>query len=198
MRVESSGIQFSSIQSLSHVQLFVTPWTVAHHASLSITNSQSLPIESVMPSNLLILCCPLLLLPSIFPSIRVLSNELALCIRWSDYWSFNFSISPSNEYSGLISLLSEELSRIFSSNTIWKYQFFSAQSSLWSDSHICTWLLEKNIALTIWTFVSKMMSLLFNTLPRFVTGFLPRSQHFFFFKFHGCSYYPQWFWSPGK
>ena len=157
-------------------------------------------IEMVMLSNHLMLChCPLLLLPSIFPSIRVLSNELALCIRWSDYWSFNFSISPSNEYSGLISLLSEELSRIFSSNTIWKYQFFSAQSSLWSDSHICTWLLEKNIALTIWTFVSKMMSLLFNTLPRFVTGFLPRSQHFFFFfKFHGCSYYPQWFWSPGK
>ena len=138
-------------------------------------------IKSVMPFSRLILCHPLLLLPSIFPSIRVLSNELALCIRWSDYWSFNFSISPSNEYSGLISLLSEELSRIFSSNTIWKYQFFSAQSSLWSDSHICTWLLEKNIALTIWTFVSKMMSLLFNTLPRFVTGFLPRSQHFFFF-----------------
>ena len=117
-----------------------------------------------MLSNHLMLChCPLLLLPSIFPSIRVLSNELALCIRWSDYWSFNFSISPSNEYSGLISLLSEELSRIFSSNTIWKYQFFSAQSSLWSNSHICTWLLENTVFLTRWTFVGKVMALLFNT-----------------------------------
>ena len=118
--------QFSSVQSLSHVQLFVTPWTVAHHASLSITNSQSLPIESVMPSNLLILCCPLLLLPSIFPSIRVFSNESVLCIRWLKYWSFSFSISPSNEYSGLISLgwtgllslQSKGLSRVFSNTTV--------------------------------------------------------------------------------
>ena len=99
--------EFSSVQSLSHLQLFVTPWTAAHQASLSITNSQSLPklmsIESVMPSNHLILCRPLLLLPSIFPSIRVFSNESVLCIRWPKYWSFSFSISPSNEYSGLIS-----------------------------------------------------------------------------------------------
>ena len=94
-------------QSLSHVWLFVTPWTAAHHTSLSITNSQSLlklmPIESVMPFNHLILCCPLLLLPSIFPSIRVFSNESVVHIRWPKYWSFNFSISPSNEYTGLIS-----------------------------------------------------------------------------------------------
>ena len=96
-----------SVQSLSHVQLFVTPWTAAHQASLSITNSRSLPklmsIESVMPSNHLILCRPLLLLPSIFPSIRVFSNESVLRIRWPKYWSFSFSISPSNDYAGLIS-----------------------------------------------------------------------------------------------
>ena len=98
---------FSSVQSLSRVQLFATPWTTAHQASLSITNSQSPPkpmsIESVMPSNHLILHCPLLLLPSIFPSIRVFSNKSVLHIRWPKYWSFSFSISPSNEYSGLIS-----------------------------------------------------------------------------------------------
>ena len=99
--------QFSSVQSLSHIQLFATPWTAAHQAFLSITNSRSLlklmSIESVMPSNHLILCPPLLLPPSIFPSIRVFSNESILCIRWPKYWSFSFSISPSNDYSGLIS-----------------------------------------------------------------------------------------------
>ena len=109
-------------------------------------------IESLMPSNHLILCHPLLLLPSIFPNIRVFSNESALCIRWLKYWSF--SISPSNENSGLISLgltiliflLSKGLSRVLST-TIWKHQFTGAQPSLWSNSHICTWQLEKNIAL---------------------------------------------------
>ena len=99
--------QCSSVQPLSCVRLFVIPWTAAHQASLSITNSQSLPklmsIESVMPSSHLILCRPLLLLPSIFLSIRVFSNELALCIRWPSYWSFNFNISPSNEHPGLVS-----------------------------------------------------------------------------------------------
>ena len=98
---------FSSVQSLSRIWLFATPWTTAHQASLSITNSQSLPklisIESVMPSNHLILCCPLLLLLSIFTSIRVFSNESALHIRWPKYWSFSFSINPSNEHPGLIS-----------------------------------------------------------------------------------------------
>ena len=97
--------QFSSVQSLSCVRLFVTPWTVAHQASLSVTNSQSLlncmAIDSVMPSNHLILCHPLLLLPSTFPSIRVFSNESFLCIRWTKYWSFSFNINPSNEHSGL-------------------------------------------------------------------------------------------------
>ena len=100
-------VQFSSVQLLSHVQLFVTPWTAACQASLSMTNSQSLPkpmsIELVMSSNHLILCHPLLLLPSIFPSIRVFSNESALCLRWPKYWSFSFNISPSSEHPGLIS-----------------------------------------------------------------------------------------------
>ena len=131
---------FSSVQSLSHVQLFVTPWTAARQACLTITNSLSLlklmSIESVMPSNHLILCHPLLLLPSIFPSIRVFSNESVLRIRWPRYWSF--SISPSNEHSGLISfrmvwlisLQSKGLSRAFSNTTVQKHQFFSAQLSL--------------------------------------------------------------------
>ena len=100
-------MRFSSVQSLSRVQLFATPWIAAHQASLSITNSRNLlklmSVESVMPFNHLILCRPLLLQPSIFPSIRVFSNESALRIRWPKYWSFSFSISPSNEYSGLIS-----------------------------------------------------------------------------------------------
>ena len=145
---------FAIIQLLSHVRLFVSPWTAAHQASLSSTLSQSLlkfmSIELVMPSNHLI-CCLLLLLPSIFPSIKGYSNELALYIRWPKYWSFSFGISPSNEYSGwfplgltgLISLLSKRLSRTFSSITLQKHQFFGAHSSLWSNSHICTWLLEK-------------------------------------------------------
>ena len=133
---------FCSIQSFSHVQLFVTWWTAAWQASLSITNSWSLlkflSIESVMPSNHLILCHPLLLLPSIFPSIRVFSNEPVLCIRGPKYWSFNFSISPSNEHPGLtplgwtgwISLQSKGLSRVFSNTTVQKHQFFSTQLSL--------------------------------------------------------------------
>ena len=103
----SSWCQSNSVQSLSHVQLFVIPWAAARQASLSFTNPRSLlkfmSIKSVMPSNHLVLCHPLLLLPSIFPSIRVFSNESVLCIRWPKYWSFSFSISPSNEYSGLIS-----------------------------------------------------------------------------------------------
>ena len=105
--IQSYHIQFSSVQMLSHVQLFATPWTAARQASLSITNSQSLlklmSIRSMMPSSNLIFCHPLLLLPSIFPSIRVFSNESVLSIRWPKCWSFSFSISPSNEYSGFIS-----------------------------------------------------------------------------------------------
>ena len=131
------------VQSLSHVWLSVTPWTAAHQASLPFTISWSLlkfmSIQLVMPSNHLILCCPLLPLPSIFSSIRVFSNESALSIRWPKYWSFSFSISPSDKYSGLtsfridvISLLSKGLSRAFPSTAIQKHQFFGAQPSLWS------------------------------------------------------------------
>ena len=132
----------SSVQSLSHVRLFATPWTEKHQASLFITNSRSLlklmSIESVMPSNHLILCHPLLLSPSIFPSIRVFSNESVLQIRWPQYWNFSFNISPSNEYqdsfplgwTNLISLQSKGISRVFSNTTVQKHQFFSAQLSL--------------------------------------------------------------------
>ena len=140
--------EFGSVQSLSHARLFVTPWTAACQASLSFTISQSLlklmSIESVMPSNHLILCRPLFLLLSIVPSNSAFSNESALHIRCPKYWSFSFSISPSNEYSGfplgltsLISLQSKELSRIFSI-TVQKHQFFSTQPPVWSNSHIPT------------------------------------------------------------
>ena len=144
---------FSSVQLLSRVRLFVTPWIMAHQASLSITNSQSLPrlmsIESVMPSSHLILCHPLLLLPSIPPSIRVFSNESTLHMRWPKYWSF--SLSPSNEHPGLVSfrmnwldlLAVQGLSRVFSNNRIQKHQFFGTQLSSPSSSHIHTWPLEK-------------------------------------------------------
>ena len=165
---------FSSVQSLSHVQLFVTPksrkgvlWTAACQASLSITNSWSLlklmSIVSVMPSNHLILWRPLFLLPSIFPSIRVFSNESVLCIRWPKYWSSaSASALPMKiqdwfplGLTGLISLQFKGLSRVFSNTTIQKHQFFSAQLSLWFNSHIHTWLLKYYyIALTRPTFVS--------------------------------------------
>ena len=147
--------KFSSVQSLSHVRLFVTPWMAAHQASLSITNSQRLlklmSIESVMPSKHLILCHSLLLWPSIFPSIRVFSNESALHIKWSKYWSFDFSISPSSEHPGMISfsmdcldcLQSKGLSRGFSNTTVQRHQFFGTQLSSQSNSHIHTWPQEK-------------------------------------------------------
>ena len=145
----------SSVQSLSPVWLFVTPRTATYQASLSITNSWSLlklmSIESVMPSSHLILCCSFLLLLSIISSIRVFSSESVIHIRWPEYWNFSFSISPSNEYSGLISLgltglislLSKGLSGVFSNTTVQKHQFFNTQLSLWSNSHIHTWLLKK-------------------------------------------------------
>ena len=143
-------LQFSLVQSLSRVQLFVTPWTAACQASLSITNFQRLlklmSIESVIPSNQLILCRPLHLLPSIFPSIRVFSNESALHIRWPKYWSFSFNISPSNEHPGLISFRMDWLDYLAVQGTLKtllqhhssKHQFFSTQLSLWSNSHIHT------------------------------------------------------------
>ena len=159
---------------LSHVRLFVTPWTAAHQVSLSITNSRSLlklmSIESVMPSNHLILCRPLLLSSSIFPSVRVFSNESALSIRWPKYWSFSFSISPSNEHSGLISFRMDWLDLLAVQGTLksllqhhsskasilWHSAFFTIQLS---HPHMAT---EKAIALTRWTFVGKVRSLLFN------------------------------------
>ena len=142
------------VQLLSHDWLFGTPWTAALQASLSFTISwgslKFMSTESVVPSNHLILCCPLLLL-SIFPSIRVFSNESALHIRWPKYWSFSFSFSPCSDiqgwfplgWTGLISSQSKELSRIFSNTTVQKHQFFGTQPSLWSNSHIHMWLLEK-------------------------------------------------------
>ena len=143
----------SSVQSLSHVRFFVTPWSAACQASLSITNSRGLikpmSIESVMPSSHLILCRPLLLLPPVPPSIRVFSNESTLHMRCPKYWCFIFSISPSNEHpsplewAGCISLQSKGLSRVFSSTIVQKLQFFSAQLSSQSNSHIHTWPLEK-------------------------------------------------------
>ena len=147
--------KFSSVQSLSHVWLFATPGTAARQASLSMTNSQSPPkpmsIKLMMPSNHLILCCPRLLLPSIFPSIRVFSSESTVHMRWPNYWSFSFNISPSNEHPGLISfrinwldlLESKGLSRVFSNTTVQKHQFFSSQPSSQSKSHLHTWPLEK-------------------------------------------------------
>ena len=157
--IETAGIflSLSSIQfsPLSCVRLFVTPWAAACQASLSITNSRSLlklmSIQSVMPSNNLTLCGPLFLLPPIFPSIRVFSNESIFHIKWPKYWSFSFSISASNEYSGLISfrvdwldlLAVKGLSRVFSNTIVHKYQFFSAQLYLQSNSHTHTLLVEK-------------------------------------------------------
>ena len=172
-----------------------------------ITNSRSLSklmsIESVMPSTHLILCRLLLLLPSIFPSIRVFSNELALCIRRPKYWSFSFNISPSNECLGLISyridwfdltiqgtlksLLQHHSSR---ASILWHSAFFTVQLS---HPYMST---GKTIALTRQTFVGKVMSLLFNMLSRLVIAFLPRSKCLL--KFHGCNHHLQCFWSPPR
>ena len=179
---------FSSVQSLSHVQLFVTPWTAASQASLSITISQSLlklmSIKSVMPSNHLILCCPLLLPPSVFPSIRVFSSESVLCIRWPKYWSFSFSISPYNEYSVLISFRMDWLDLLaVQGNLKSLLQHHSSKASiLWHSAFFIVQLSHpymttgKTIDLTRWTFVGKVMSLLFNILSRLVIAFLPRSK----------------------
>ena len=167
-------IQFSSVQLLSRVQLFASPWTAARQASLFITNSRSLlklmSIELVMPSNHLILCRPLLLPPSIFPRIRVFSNESALRIRWPKYWSFSFTISPSNEYSGLISFRIDWLDLLAVQGTQESSptpQFKSINSSmlsfLYSQLSHPYMTTEKTIALTRLPFVGKVMSLLFNS-----------------------------------
>ena len=175
-----------SVQSLSRVWLSVTLWTAGHQASLSITNSWSLPklmsIESVMPSNHLILCHPLLLPPSIFPCIRVCSDESALHITWQKYWSFSFSISPSSEYSGLISFGMDWLDLLAVQGTLKSLlQHHSSKASvLWCSAFFIVQLSHpymttgKTTALTRWTFVGKVMSLLFNMLSRLVITFLPR------------------------
>ena len=180
--------QFSSVQSLSRVRLFVTPWTTACQTSLSITNSQSPPkpisIETVMPSNHLILCCHLLLLPSIFPSIRVFSNESALHIMWPKYWSFSFNINPSNEHPELISFRMDWLNLLAVQGTLKSLlQHHSSKASILRRSAFFTVQLShpymttgKTIALTRRTFVGKVMFLLFNMLSRWVTTFLPRSK----------------------
>ena len=177
-----------SVQLLSHVRLFVTPWTAAHQASLSISNSRSvlklMSIESVMPSNHLIFCRPLLLLPSIFPSIRVFSNESALRIRWPKYWSFSFSISPSNEYLARISFRMDWLDLLAVQGTLKSLpQHHSSKASiLWCSAFFLVQLSHpymttgKTIALTRQTFVGKVMSLLFNMLSRLAIVFLPRSK----------------------
>ena len=180
--------QFSSVQSLSRVRLFATPWATACQASLSVTNSCSLPklmsIESVMPSNHLILYHPLLLLPSVFPSNRVFSNESALHIRWPKYWSFSFNISPSNEHPRQIFRM-DWLDLLAVQGTLKSLlQHHSSKASiLWCSALFIVQLSHpymttgKIIALTRRTFVGKVMSLLFNMLSRLVITFLPRSKH---------------------
>ena len=168
------------VHSLSYVQLFATPWTTAHQASMSFTISWSflkvMSIKSVMPSNYLVLCHPLLLLPSIFPSIRVFSNESVLCIRWPKYWSLSFSISPSNEYSGQISFRMEWSDLLAVQGTLKSLlQQHSSKASILQCSAFFIVQLShpyittgKTIALTRRTFFGKVMSLLFNMLSRLV------------------------------
>ena len=179
---------FSSVQ-FSHSQLFATPWTAAGQASLSITNCQSLTKlmsnESVMPSKYLILCHPILLPPSILSNIRLFSNESALHIRWPKYWSFSSSISPSNEYSGLISFRMDWLDLLIVQGTLKSLlQRHSSKAPILQCSafvivqHSHPYMTTgKTISLTRQTFVGKVMSLLFNMLSKLVIAFLPRSKH---------------------
>ena len=182
-------ILISSVQLLSRVQLFLTQWTAVGQSSLSIANSRSLlklmSIGSVMPSNHLILCCPLLLLPSIFPSFRDFSNESLLPIRWPKYWSFSFSINPSNEYSGLISFRIDWLNLLAVQGTLKSLlQHHSSKASILQCSAFFMIQLSnpymtigKTNALTRWTFVGKVISLFFNMLSRLGLAFLPRDKH---------------------
>ena len=173
-----------SVQSLSGAQIFGIPWTAAHQASLSIIKAWS--HFKFMPSNHLILCRPCLYLPSIFSSIRVFSNESVLRIKWPKYWSFSFSISPSNEYSGLISFRMDWFDLLAVQETLKSFlQHHSSKASIIRCSAFFIVQLShiyvttgKTTALTKWTFVSKVMSLLFNTLSRLVTAFLAKSTHF--------------------
>ena len=185
-----STAQFNSVQSFSRVRLFATPLTAAHQASLSVTNSQSLlklvSIESVMPSNHLILCRPFITPPSISPSIRVFSNDSVLHIRWPNYWSFSFSISPSNEHPGLISFSMGWLDLFAVQGTLKSHlQHNSSKASiLWNSAFFIVQLSHpyrttgKTIALTRQNFVGKVMSLLCNMLSKFVIAFLSRASVF--------------------
>ena len=190
-RVSNSDIpqtDFSSVQSLSRVRLFATPWTTASQASMSKTNSRSLPklmsLELVMPCNHLILYRPILLLPSIFPSITVFTNESALRIRWPKYWSFSFNISPSNEHPGLISFRMDCLDLLAVQGTLKSLlQYHSSKASILRHSAFFIVQLShpytttgKTIVLTRQTFVGKITSLLFNMLSRLVITFFPRSK----------------------
>ena len=180
------------VQSLSHVQLYATPWTPARQASLSFSISWSLlklmSIELMMPSNYIMLCHPLFLLPSIFPSIRLFSSESALCIRWPKYWSFSFNISLSNEHLALVSFRMDCLGLLAVQGTLKSLlQHHSSKASIVQHSAFFMVQLShpymttgKTIALTIWIFFSKVMSLLFNMLTMFVIAFLQSSKCFFF------------------
>ena len=183
-----SIVSVQSVQACARVQLFAIPWTAALQASLSVTNSWSLlklmSIESVMPSDHLILCHPLLLLLSILPNVRVFSSESVLCIRWPKYWSFSFNISPSNEYSGLISFRIDWFDLFAVQGTL-KSLFQHHNSKVSILQHSAFFMVQlshpymtigKTIVLTRWTFVGKVMSLLFNMLSRLVIAFLPRSK----------------------
>ena len=195
--MSSVYVQFSSVQFISRVQLFGTPRTAACQASQSITTSRGLlklmSVELVMPSNHLILCHPLLLLPSIFPSIRVFSSESVLYIRWPKYWSFSFSVSPSGEYSGLISFRMDWLDFLAVQGTFKSLlQHHSSKASiLWCSAFFMVQLSHphttngQTIGLTIRTFVGKVMTLLFNIPSRFVIAFLPRNKNLLF------HHYPQ-------
>ena len=199
-------ILLSSVQSLSCVQLLVTPETAACQASLSITNSRSLlklmSIESVMPSNHLILGHPLCLPPSIFPSIRVFSNELVLHIMWPKHWSFSFSISLSNAYLGLIYFRMDWLDLVAVQVTLKStLQHYSLKRSMfWYSVFFLVQLSHpymttgKTRALILWTFVGTVMSLLFNMLSRFVIAFLPQRKHLLISRLQS----PSAFWSPRK
>ena len=200
-------IQFSSVQSLSHVWLFATPWIPAHQASLSITNSWSLlklmSIKSVMPSTHLILCRPLLLQPAIPPSIRVFYNESTPHMRWPKYWSFSFSISPSNEHPGLISFRMDSLDLLAVQGTLKSLlQHHSSKASIFRHSAFFTVQLShpymttgETTALNRRTFVGKVIiPLLFNMLFRLVITFLPRSKCLLILWLQS----PSAFWSPQK
>ena len=200
----NGSIPFSSVQfSGSVVSNSVTPWTAARQASLSITNSWSLlklmSIESVVPSNHLILCCPLLLLPSIFPSIRGFfkwvssSHQVAKVLEFQfQHQSFQWIFRTDFLWDGLVwsPCSPRGLSSVFSNTTVQKHQFFSVQLSLWSNSHM-----RKKIALTRCTFVAKVRSLLFNMLSRFIITFLPRRRKYLLILWLQSL---QWFWSPRK